>query len=170
MGGSEGAGVGGSHAKDADCIDIGGVEITGGAIRPAILITQSEDLLPLQSCASTYASQLLTLLKSVVHLQGLLHRPGGFHSRGVSPGDGGHSMESSSLVGGLHVDAHAPALRHAAGAPSELETCCPPRLHVVAFAHRSHVATLSPSLRAEAMQLEGMFVACFKAVCLDGRH
>lgn len=99
------------------------------------------------------------LLKSVVHLQGLLHLPGGFHSRGVSPGDGGHSMDSSSLVGGLHVDAHVRALRQAAVAASDLTACCPPRFHVAAFAHRSHVATLSPSLRAEAMQVEGMLAA-----------
>jgi hypothetical protein len=58
MGGSEGAGVGGSHAKDADFMDIDGVDITGGVIRSAILITQSDDLLSLHSYASTYALQL----------------------------------------------------------------------------------------------------------------
>jgi len=103
------------------------------------------------------------LLKYVVQLQGLLHLPGGFHSRGVSPGDGGHSMDSPSLVEGLQVDAHVQALRHAAGTTSELAACCPPRFHVAAFAHRSHVATLSPSLRAEAMQVEGMLAACSNA-------
>ena len=44
---------------------------------------------------------------SGVNLQGLLLRPGGFHSRGVSPDD--------SLVEGLRVEAHADAPGHAAG-------------------------------------------------------
>jgi len=110
------------------------------------------------------------LLKSVIHLQGLLHLLSGFQSRGVSPGDGGHSMDSPSLVEGLHVDAHVHALRHAAGTTSELAACCPPRFHVAAFAHRSHEATLSPSLRVEAIQLEGMLGACSNAVYLGERH
>eukprot|EP00419_Tripos_fusus_P016727 CAMPEP_0172729730 /NCGR_PEP_ID=MMETSP1074-20121228/95740_1 /TAXON_ID=2916 /ORGANISM="Ceratium fusus, Strain PA161109" /LENGTH=51 /DNA_ID=CAMNT_0013557279 /DNA_START=282 /DNA_END=437 /DNA_ORIENTATION=+ len=43
LGGTEVAGVGGSHAEDADCIDGDSVDITGGTMRSPILITWSED-------------------------------------------------------------------------------------------------------------------------------
>mmetsp|Transcript_117656 Transcript_117656/g.234423 ORF Transcript_117656/g.234423 Transcript_117656/m.234423 type:complete len:90 (-) Transcript_117656:11-280(-) len=82
---------------------------------------------------------------SGVNLQGLLLRPGGFHSRGVSPDD--------SLVEGLRVEAHADAPGHAAGATSEASSLCRPRFHVAALSSslmEGMLVTRSNAMRVEA--------------------
>jgi len=103
---------------------------------------------------------------SSVNLQGLLHLAGGFRSLGVSPGNGGHSIDSPSLVEGLRVEAQARALRHASGITNGAALCSP-RFNVVAFTFCFHVAALSLWLTADAMQ--GIPAACSNAMRLNKR-